>query len=241
MRAAARQQVDDVEVVHVAGKAGQQVGTRDEQHVGQRDLGELLPAAGAVDLGGFIQVRRDVHQDTGGDQHEVRDADPDVDDDDHDPGQGGRTPEVYGRVYDPEIHQEAVEQAVQGEHLAHVQQGDELGDGDGHDEHGPPQLLETDALLVDDHGHGDAQEVVGEGGEEGPDQRPEQDLTEGGGVIDAAHVPGEQGLEVLEPDPVEQARLAAVVGGAVVGEGHQDHEHQGQHREQQDAGQGQGE
>src|SRR5699024_7398325 len=87
-RVAARKQVDDVEVVDVAGEGGDQVGGGHIQHIGQRDAEEGLESVCAVNLGGFIQLGRDVLQNAGQLQKGVGHADPDVDDDDGHPRPG---------------------------------------------------------------------------------------------------------------------------------------------------------
>ena len=60
----------------------------------------MLPAAGSVYLGGLVEVRRDVHQDACDYQHQVRNTDPDVDENDGDP-RPHRLGEEGQRLRDP--------------------------------------------------------------------------------------------------------------------------------------------
>ena len=139
----------------------------------------MLPDAGAVDLGRLIQILGDIHQDTGTHQHQVGNTDPDIDNDNQNPGRCRVLPEPDSLIDDTKLEQHSVHNAVGVKELGNVQQGNELGNRDGQHQDAPPQLLELDALLVDENGNQHAQEVVGEGGEECPHQSPGQDLTEG--------------------------------------------------------------
>ena len=95
-----------------------------------------------------------------------------VDDDNRHTGPGLFRPEGQDILDPAPIQQQAVDDAVFGKHPGNIQQGNELGDRDGHNQHGSPELLEADALLVDHDGHDHAEDVVGEGRKDRPHQRP---------------------------------------------------------------------
>ena len=240
-RVAAGQQVDHVKVIQVAHKAGQQGRTGDEQHVRQGDADVLLPRRCAVHTGRLIQVSRNIHQNTGSLQHHIGNADPNVDDDDHGSGHSGGIPNGGIVVLQQplrnigDLDQQLADNTGGVEQLGHIQQGNELGNGDGHDQGGSPEFLELDALLVDHHRHEHTQEIVGEGGKEGPHQRPAEDLAKG--QAKAARTEVQQFVKVGHADPAEEVGIT-VVGGIVAGEGHQHHVDDGQHGEHQNTDQG---
>ena len=151
-RLAAGQQVDDVEVVHVAGERRDQVRGQHEDDVRHRDLREDLPPVRTVDLGGLVLVGRNVLQNAGHLHDRVRNADPQVDHDDGHTGPG-RVGEERHRIADPApVHEDAVDGALGLEHLVHDEQRHELRNGDRHREDGTPEALALRGLAVDDHG-----------------------------------------------------------------------------------------
>ena len=180
MWSALRQKVNDVEVVQVSGELRQKERACDKQHVRKRDVPEHLRSRSAVHLRGLIEILRDVHQKSCRNQHHVRNADPDIDQDDHDLCERRICPERNRRLDNSCVHQEAVDDAVSVEHLRYIQQRDELRYSDRDDKDGSPEFLELDAFLVDQHGDHETDEVIKEGREECPHERPSENFQECG-------------------------------------------------------------
>src|SRR5699024_3988302 len=147
---AARQQVDDVEVVDVAGEGGDQVRGGDVEHIGQGDAEEGLHRIGAVHGGGLVQIGGDVLQHAGQLQQGVGHAHPDVDQDDGDPGPGRVGEEGQALAGGDEAHlaQQHVDGALRLQHGAHDQQGDEHGHGAGQHEAETPEAFGLGLLAV---------------------------------------------------------------------------------------------
>ena len=184
-RITAGEQVNDVKVIQIAHKAGQQIRAGDKQHVRQGDAGVLLECICAVHTGGLIQIAGNVHENTGSHQHDVGNTDPNVDHDEQNTCGSFMIPQrvdvhIQQCLGEPaQLQQELADDAGVVKQLGNIQQRNELGDRDGHDQHSPPEFFEFNTLLVDEDRHEHTQEVVGEGGEERPHQRPGQDLAEG--------------------------------------------------------------
>ena len=102
---AAGEQVDDVEVVHVGGKGGNQVGRGDVEHIGQGNGEELLYLAGPIHVRRLVQVAGDVLQNPGQLQERVGDANPDVDDNHRHPGPHGVGEEGQAGVRGNQTHE----------------------------------------------------------------------------------------------------------------------------------------
>ena len=134
------------------------------------------------------------------------------------------------------IRQKLTHEAVGVKHTAHIQKGNELRDGNGHNQDRSPELLDLDALFVDHNGNKHTQEVVGEGGKERPHQRPGQSLLKGKTHTALAEV--RQLLEIGHAHPAEQLGTTIKVG-TVIGEGNEDHVDDRQHGEEHDACHGQ--
>ena len=81
--------------------------------------------------------------------------------------------------------------------------------------------------MVDEDGQQHAENVVGEGRQDRPDDRPAEDAKEGVGFRLVAE---EDVRHVGEPGPGEKF-AGRLMGGVKVGEGDQHHEHDRQHRE----------
>ena len=116
------QQENNIEVIHVSDKAGQQIRTSDKQHVGQGNLGVLFPNACTIHLSRLIQIGRNVHQNTSCHQHQVRDTDPDVDQNDRNSCPSLVCPEWQSRLNPTPLHKKAVYDTIGGKHLGNVQQ-----------------------------------------------------------------------------------------------------------------------
>ena len=168
------------------------------------------------------------------------DTDPDVDDDQQDLGNRGGFPQIDIVIGLQEVRNERdLAQCLADDtggikQLGDIQQGHELRDGDGHNKNGTPELLDLDALLVDHHGNSHAQEIVGEGGKERPDQGPQQKLSDS--QAQAALFEIEQLSKILEANPAKELG-AAIEDVVIVGESHQHHEDDGQHSEHHNTGQ----
>ena len=63
------------------------------KHVRKRDLKELLERGRAVNARGLVKILGNIHQNTRCHEHDVRNSDPDIDDDQKDLGDYGRIPE----------------------------------------------------------------------------------------------------------------------------------------------------
>ena len=83
-RTAGVEQVDQVEVVEVEGEGCDQQWSDRNQQQGQGDIPELLPAVGAIHLGGFVVIFGDGLQCAAADQHKVRVTQPQIDEQDGD-------------------------------------------------------------------------------------------------------------------------------------------------------------
>ena len=83
------QQVDHVEVVHIACEGGDKIRGGDVEHIGQCDFEELLHLVGSVDVRRLVEIGGDVLEHAGELEQGVGYANPDVDDDHRDPGPGG--------------------------------------------------------------------------------------------------------------------------------------------------------
>ena len=231
------EQVNDVEVIDVAGERSNKGGGHDEEHIRQCDVGKLLRCVCAVNARRLILLGGNVLQNTGDTHHGIGDADPDIDNDNRHSRPQGICPEgqiLVGTDEAQGAHQ-LLGSTVVLEHGGNNHQGHELGHGDGNGKDGAPQCFAAGGGALDNHGHDGAQEEVQEGGKECPGDCPAQHTPELA-ANDAGAV--EQVAEVFQPNPVKQNQVT--VGLRVVGECHQHHVNQRGNGEghQQDKGRG---
>ncbi len=246
----AAEQPDDVEVIDVCHQRVDQRRPCDEENVRHGDGLERLPRVRAVNLRRLNQLRRDVHQDAGRNQHLIGDADPDVDEDNHRArprGVGKERDEVRRRnradgvepVGQTDVLADGVDDAEVREEVANQQQRHELRHRHRDHEAGAPELLALCVAVVDEHGHQDAADIAGDGGQHRPHKRPCQHAHES--VAERA-VCGQGGelAEVLQPDPCEQLCRGQVVA-VIIREADENHDnqrddgeqHHAQHRQRQ--------
>ena len=186
-----------------------------------------MPRPGAVQLCALVEIGGNVHQHAAEGQHRVGDADPHIDDDHADARQGlVRQERQWGRD-EPQPHQRDVDRAHRFQRTGDEQQAYKLRDGDGNDKERPPHLLHPYQLVVDEDRQQHSEDIVGEGGQDRPDDRPAEDAEEGVGLCLVAE---EDVRHVGEPRPGEKL-TGRLMGGVKVGEGNQHHKHDGQHRE----------
>ena len=228
-RSAARKQVDDIEVIDVPDELLDEIRPRHEQDVRQRDARKQPHGACAVDLRRLEQVFGNVHENARRDEHGIRHADPEVDDENADARQQRVVryvrKETDPLVYDPPVQKQRIERAVYVQEVVHRQQRDELRNGDGQNEYRAEDRPADDALFIDEQRKQDPREITADRGAERPDERPAQH-----GKERARDLLARKDLsEHIKPDPIEQrsGRQMLVI---VARERHQDHIDERDHR-----------
>lgn len=81
-----RQQIDDIKIVDILDKVCHQSGPLNTEQIGQFDIDKALERGCTVNSGCFQHIAGNVHQNAGSNQHLIRHADPDVDENDHELG-----------------------------------------------------------------------------------------------------------------------------------------------------------
>ena len=240
----AAEQPDDVEVVDVCHQRVDQRRPCNEENVRHGDGLERLPRVRAVNLRRLNQLRRNVHQDAGRNQHLVGDADPDVDEDNHRArprGVGKERDEVrcWNRadgvepVGQTDVLADGVDDAKVSEEVANQQQGNKLRNSHRDHEAGTPELLALRVAVVDEHRHQDAADIAGERRQHCPDERPHQYASERIAERAVRGQGGESG-EVIQTNPGEQLRRGQVVA-VIIREADENHDNQRDDGEQNHA------
>ncbi|MCR5843782.1 MAG: hypothetical protein K6G66_07480 [Oscillospiraceae bacterium] len=107
------------------------------------------------------------------------------------------------------------------------QKAHKLRDGNGNDKECPPHLLQLHQLVVDENRQQHPENIVREGREDRPDDRPAKDTEEGVGFCLIAK---EDIRHIGKPRPGKEL-AGRLMGGVEVCEGDQHHEHDRKHRE----------
>lgn len=199
--AAARQQIDDVEVVDVAYEGRNRSRGGHEDHIGQRDAGEAAEGSSAVQLRALVEVGGNVHQHAAEGQHCVGNADPHIDDHHADPRQGLVRQKRERGGDEPQLHQRNVDRAHRFQRAGDQQQTYKLRDSDGDDEECPPHLFHPYQLMIDEDRQQHSEDIVGKGRQDRPDDRPAKDAEESVGL---RLVTKENVCHVGKPSPSEE-------------------------------------
>lgn len=196
-------QREDLEGADDAGYQEEEGGWPEQR---EDDVGELLPAVGAVDLRGFVEFLGNALQTCQVDDHVVSQPCPQADD-----HHGGHSPlhtaSPLGRVLDADCHQEGVDRTEGGVKDDQPDGGNRNGAGDvGHEDHGAQNRFEIAEIVEDDckeqtYCHADRH-----------DQGEDQVVLERPGKPGV----GGEGAEVLEPNDLQTCQTGDEVP---IGEG----------------------
>ena len=156
LRTTTAQKVNDVKVIQVSSKLCQQEWTCNKQHIRKCNLAEHLECVCAVNTCTLIQIRRNIHQKTCTDQHNVWNTNPAVEDNNQYLCNRRICPEWNCLINPSPSHQITVDQTIRRKHLSDIQKRYKLRYSDGHNQDGSPELLELNPFLVDQHRHNHA-------------------------------------------------------------------------------------
>ena len=112
--------------------------------------------------------------------------------------------------------------------LGYIQKTYELRNRDCHNQAGSPELLEPDALFVDEHCNCNSKEIIDEGCKQRPYKGPQQNSRKG--CTKAALTEGEELLEVLKSNPGKELG-GCLVRRVIVSKSDAYHENNWQHSE----------
>ena len=228
-RSTTGEEVNNIKVIKVSDEACQKVRSCYKEHVRKCDLCKLLNTCRTVNTAGLVEILRNVHKNTGRHKHYVGNTNPDVDDDEQDLGCHGVTPQrpyiCAGKSLGQEVvgNQQVADKAALVKEVLYVKKRYELGNSNGHNENGTPELLQHDSLLINKHSNHHTEEVVGEGCEECPGNCPDENITECLTKIGASV---KEASEVLKAHPLEETGhtvVKHVLIVTVVGEGDKNH------------------
>ena len=222
---AAAQEIEDAEIVEIRNELRDKDRGRCKYHERKGDRRELLERACSVDLCRFIEIAVHVAQDACCQQHTARDIQPAVDDE-TDPARRPLGVEIQkADRLSARLDDHLVDGPAVGEHKLKAEQRDKPRHRVGEDGEHPPERLPADAFLVVKQCDPEPAEIVERRRQDRPYDVPEQDLEKRG-----SELPQRQDLDkTFKPFPVDEHGRFDV--RAIVGEGNEDHEHDGQHVE----------